>query len=353
MKIHTNAPGKLVLLGEYAVLFGAPALVAAINRRAHVTVENSDSQYYVVSAPGFLREKISFFPAATADGAWRHQLPLLAHALDSFGGSIRSPLKILLDTTEFFHPSKPDRPKLGLGSSAALSVALLGAMENMAKTDKISLPDLTELLKFHNSLQGGEGSGIDIAASLLGGCLRYQLDPDSGIPTAKALELPKDLHIIFVFTGHPADTGIFLSALRKTLDSGSVAAEKALKSLADLSADGLKEIESGGSSRLPALVDDFGEALEELGRCIGLPVFSEDHRRLRRLAWDFGIAYKPSGAGGGDFGMAVSLDQDQLLNFEKSANQLGYETPPIRIDHQGLDIHRVLDARPSPRDRFA
>jgi phosphomevalonate kinase len=33
-----SAPGKLILTGEYAVLFGAPALVMAVDRRATVQI---------------------------------------------------------------------------------------------------------------------------------------------------------------------------------------------------------------------------------------------------------------------------------------------------------------------------
>ncbi len=41
MRFHARAPGKLVALGEYAVLDGAPALVLAIDRYAVATLEPS------------------------------------------------------------------------------------------------------------------------------------------------------------------------------------------------------------------------------------------------------------------------------------------------------------------------
>ena len=41
MKISATAPGKLVLLGEYAVLENSPAIVTAVNRRATITIEQT------------------------------------------------------------------------------------------------------------------------------------------------------------------------------------------------------------------------------------------------------------------------------------------------------------------------
>src|SRR5262249_59369926 len=39
MTVRASAPGKLFLTGEWAVLRGAPALVAAVDRRVSVTIE--------------------------------------------------------------------------------------------------------------------------------------------------------------------------------------------------------------------------------------------------------------------------------------------------------------------------
>ncbi len=64
---QVSAPGKMVLLGEYAVLFGAPAVVAAVNRRARVELAPSPSSDWVVKAPGFSDRPAEF--DVDADGA--------------------------------------------------------------------------------------------------------------------------------------------------------------------------------------------------------------------------------------------------------------------------------------------
>ena len=47
-RVRARAPGKAAVLGEYAVLHGAPALVLAVDRYATATIETSRSGSHVV-----------------------------------------------------------------------------------------------------------------------------------------------------------------------------------------------------------------------------------------------------------------------------------------------------------------
>ncbi|MEO0813545.1 MAG: hypothetical protein AAFY60_11835, partial [Myxococcota bacterium] len=51
-------------------------------------------------------------------------------------------------------------------------------------------------------------------------------------------------------------------------------------------------------------VSSFGEQMEALGQAAGISIVSEAHRHHRSVAQRFGAVYKPSGAGGGDIGVA-------------------------------------------------
>ena len=53
MRIIASAPGKIVVTGEYAVLVGAPALVAALDRRARCTMEDTDAGGWTFTTHGF------------------------------------------------------------------------------------------------------------------------------------------------------------------------------------------------------------------------------------------------------------------------------------------------------------
>ncbi len=51
MKVFADAPGKLVLIGEYAVLENSPAIVAAVNRRATITIEKTGEDLSLLNLP--------------------------------------------------------------------------------------------------------------------------------------------------------------------------------------------------------------------------------------------------------------------------------------------------------------
>ena len=163
--VHASAPGKAVLSGEYAVLHGAPAICMAVNNRAIVTITRVEEPWHSVSAPGYSSGEGRFVSNGSApewlqgeddyplvDVAWRALAP------DSDVG-----LAIELDTRAFFDDKSG--AKLGLGSSAALTVALTAAlMQSTAVCD--------EALRIHREFQAGAGSGVDVAASARRNLLR-------------------------------------------------------------------------------------------------------------------------------------------------------------------------------------
>ena len=85
-----------------------------------------------------------------------------------------------------------------------------------------------------------------------------------------------------------------------------------------------------------ALAIATGSALDQLGTVIGMPILSEEHRALRRIAVDYGVRYKPSGAGGGDFGIGFSIDPDVAAEFKGRAEASGFRVLELGLDQSGL-----------------
>lgn len=347
---EVSAPGKLVLFGEYAVLFGAPAAVAAVDRRAVVTLRPSEGKGWEIAAPGLVSQPARLEVGPDNTVRWHDErggaFGLVDKLLRGIGksGSIDlvnlPPLSATLDTRAFFEPAAGGESKLGVGSSAALVVAFASALEAWAGggPDPETTGRLQELVDLHRVVQGGTGSGIDVAASLLGGVIRYRLAGDGSVAEAVPLDLPQDLRLIFVWTGRAARTGDFLERLRARREEAPQEINPVLDGLGCVSAAGVGALADDDTERFLDAVDDFWNALDQLGRVIGMPVLSEEHLALRRIAVGCGVRYKPSGAGGGDFGIGFTTDPDAAVAFANLARKTVFGIPNLSIDPIGLEI---------------
>jgi phosphomevalonate kinase len=353
MEVRVSAPGKLVLIGEYAVLEGAPAAVMAVNRRARVELTESPSGLWSVTAPDFAPQPAAF---ELENGGKLRWLDGSRSATDRFGLVERlfdeladtgvtnlgeaPPFVATLDTRAFFCASRNRLTKFGLGSSAALTVALTSALfawpdgKGSATADGVGLQILVDL---NRRAQGGFGSGIDIAASLLGGVIRYQLEADGvSVRQSSPLSLPEDLHPVCIWTGRAATTGDFLEVLRARRAGDPLGTGRALSRLGEISGAAIVALEERRSAAFLRAVDEFWDALADLGNQVGLPILSEEHRLLRRLAGECGAAYKPSGAGGGDFGLGFATDPEVVGAVSRRAKAAGFSVIDLLVEPTGL-----------------
>jgi phosphomevalonate kinase len=352
VRLRLSAPGKLVLLGEYAVLFGAPAAIMSVNRRAQVELAAAEGPSWSVRAPGVCSEATRFELEPDGRVRWAAPLDGSAARLPLVEGIVRAmvtagmldaeavrPADLILDTRAFFRGEPPRTVKLGLGSSAAVTVAFASGLAWWSGRDDLvayKTAWLNALVALHRTLQGGRGSGLDVAASLLGGGVEFRVDPTRSVATADVLAIPEGLHLVFLWTGRAADTSSFLEQLdhRMEADGGSVSS--ALERLAELAHSGVTALRSGHVEAVLDAVDAYCDALERLGRDARLPILSDDHLELRRLARRHGARYKPSGAGGGDLGIAWSGDPAAAAETASAATAAGFQVLDLHLDRDGL-----------------
>ena len=127
LPITASAPGKMLLLGEYAVLHGCPALSVAVNHRASIIVDQTDANQHVLESSLLPGQTLEFTvrddELLWSDDAAAMELglnELLNSWLDVLGDINAPALTIHLDTSAFYQDSGGRPLKLGLGSSAAL-----------------------------------------------------------------------------------------------------------------------------------------------------------------------------------------------------------------------------------------
>ena len=82
----------------------------------------------------------------------------------------------------------------------------------------------------------------------------------------------------------------------------------------------------------------YGQGLQELGEAIGAEVVTAEHREIGVEARRHGVAYKVSGAGGGDLGLACSADVDRLEAFTKSVGDRGFRVIKVSLAEHGLQV---------------
>jgi phosphomevalonate kinase len=301
MTVHAaSAPGKVVLFGEYAVLLGAPALSMAVDRRAHVSVR----------------------PATGAgdQGIDRGILNAVCNALQLDPNNWTAKQ----DTGAFFSKLSGEGAdvKLGLGSSAALTVALCKALAG-SNLDAAGLLSLCRLA--HRQFQGGVGSGVDVATSVLGGLIRYRvteiLPEQAGWPAGLLYRL--------LWSGFAAST---IGKLAHWQDARKPKSCDTLGKAAEAIADCWQTADAD------AVMDEarlYVDALATFDKDHELGVFAAGHSQLVAEAKKFGLVYKPCGAGGGDVGVVLGKDREAMEGFANMASASGFQPLNTRIDYRG------------------
>lgn len=333
MSAFARAPGKLVVLGEYAVLEGAEALVMAVDRNALASVEASGRGICELTTLAPERVKVEFSP----DG--KSGVALVDIVLERFQGpAAGAPWSATVDTRAFFQGSK----KLGLGSSAAALCAFAGAWSSYAAAGGeprgLAIVDLIEL---HRRFQGGAGSGLDVAASVTGGLISYRLEGD-GVPRIGSVRLPNSVAFAGVFAGASASTPDYVGRFRAWQAANAAKSARKLERMSALAAAGCEAARAAEIDVFFAHVSEYGAELEDLGRLIGREIVTAEHREIRRLAEEHGVAYKVSGAGGGDLGIATSCDIEAMERLREAVRARGYEWIDLTLDCEGLVVEERM-----------
>ncbi|MEU4796694.1 phosphomevalonate kinase [Streptomyces sp. NPDC023327] len=328
---HT-APGKLFIAGEYAVLKpGQPAIVVAVDR--FITVSASpplDGEVELATdllprEVRLLRGRTGLRPLDVADtphlgGALSH-LVSVVEVVDELRAQLAlPPLPVRLTVRSDLHEQGV---KIGLGSSGAVTVAAVTALTEFCSVPMS--PELRFRVALLASIRRDAGpSGADLAASTWGGWIVYQapdrarllqsLRSSGPAQTAQArwpgfsvrsLPPPDALSLHTGWSGTPASTSARVSQLTPTAWWGSAAFHRFLARSESCVTTATHALDRGDPEALLTAIHDARHILAGLDQDTQLGIFTPQLTQLCTAAEAFGGAGKPSGAGGGDCGIAL------------------------------------------------
>ncbi len=301
-RVTASAPGKLFLVGEYAVLAGAPALVAAVDRRAHVrAVLDPGAGPLEVESLAEGTRRVIHDPErdALGGGDAGAVLAALRSARTAAPSLAAMRARVVVDTRAFL----ADGQKLGLGRSAATVAAAVAALlAGVGRQDRGEI--LQAALAAHALFQEGRGSGADVAAAV---------------------------RLLVGWSGESGATG---PMLQRFADGAS--RPRALRDLSAAAERAAAAVECGDGAALLDAVASTAELLARLGDETGIPIVTPALARLVAAARRVGAAAKPSGAGGGDCGIALVTSAAQADAVCAAWRGEGIVPLPVAIVAEGV-----------------
>jgi len=304
------APGKIVLVGEYAIVEDSPAVVAAITRHAK-------AQFV---------PRMDAMPKSVAEAVRRTQIEL---------GEVFAALpagSVFVDDEDFRHPGLI----ADLGSSAATSVATVGAL-----LETLGLPigaRRSLILAIANACRqtpgGRAGSGAAALAATHGGLVKISRAKGTP-PKALAITPPSGLHLVLFSAPPSISPQRMAEGIQRYGKSDSLGLEGRMRSLRDLAQRFVDEISAGQTTAAISAAGKYGEELAKLGLAAQVPIATGAFDLAGELARELGGIAKPTGAGNGSIGVAMFATREAAALFRKASPQ-GITTLEGDLDRLGV-----------------
>lgn len=327
----------MVIAGEYAVLEGHAALSAAVDVRATCSVMNAARLQVTALGQGPLlaeETQAGFRFAGDEAGTFGLVAEVLTAAKQN--GVSLPQNHFILDSDDFHLEHEGTRTKIGIGSSAAVAVALSAAL--LGDVRRSALSRLFQIaLQGHLRFSRGRGSGIDVATSVFGGIVRFERDAASALPWVDPWpSWPPGVVPVVTFAGQSVSTRRFIEKLSHFAATHREGYLQAIHGVARATEELLEAFAPDADPAVfLAGVRRCGSAMRQLGMKADIDIFSAPHREIAKIAVQHDGAAKPSGAGGGDIAVAF-VPESKRAALVQSLRGAGFPVLPLHLGDAGV-----------------
>lgn len=317
-QISVAVPGKLMLMGEHAVVYGRPCIVTAVDQRMRVSVGMRDDAIFTLEAP---EVNITGYQKPMTE-VGKGEIPKEARFAEVAAANFISQYKI--DAGINITIQANFSAKFGFGSSSAVTVGVIKGLSELTGI-KLSDKELFDL-SYKTVLDAqGKSSGFDVAAAIYGGTIYFL----TGGKTIEAL--PADgMNLVVGYSGIKADTVSMINLVAEKMKNYQDGVNKIFDGIGKLVDDAKQAmLEKDRMRRLGTLIDYNQSYLEDLG------VSTDKLNNMITAAQKAGaLGAKLSGAGGGDCMIALTSAENKL-KVSQAIQDAGGEIMNVGINAPG------------------
>ncbi len=319
-KITVSAPGKLMLLGEHAVVYNHPCLVTAVDQRIRLEAEllgnpNFELDAKDVNVTDYRKPLSELGKGEIPKGA---QFVEIAIKNTAEQYSLKSGLRITT-SSEF-------SSKFGFGSSSASTVCMVKAISELFDL-LLSDKDIFDLAyKTVLDIQG-KGSGFDVAAAVFGGTLYFV----TGGKVIEPLNI-QGLPLIVGYSGVKADTVTLINKVKDSFVDNNDRLQEIYSEIEKIVEKAKPFVIAGDWEQVGKLMNKNQKLLKELG----VSIDKLDNMISGAIeAGTYGA--KLSGAGGGDCMIALA-PEDKIKAAEDAITKAGGEVLSVKTNAEGVRV---------------
>jgi mevalonate kinase len=312
MTTKTSAPGKVIMLGEHAAVYGNPVLVASVDLRTYAKVSWRTDENFVLTnkSTGIDKLKFSFPDFSRLKKQWATMLTIecLERAFEKIDEKTGFDIEIWSEAPV----------SSGLGSSASAAASLIMALfEEMVQP--LKQKEIAEIAWKVENLIHGKSSGADPYAVTFGGILRYTNGDYTRITARKCPE------ITIGNTGIKVDTKEPVMDVMKLKEKYPKFFEDYLSAMVDIVDYGQKYLQEGDVQHLGEIMNINHGLLSSIG------VSSPELDRLVWAARKVSPGAKLCGKGRG--GIMIALG-----DAEKEIKEAGGTVIKTKISNEGVRV---------------